>query len=107
MFRITFKICVDRDREDELVQTIRSIFPGLEREQGHLDHGVYRDVEKQGCFVVLQQWQTREALDAYLRTDTFGVLLGALNVLADSWDANLDAVSHSEGQEAIVAARAS
>jgi quinol monooxygenase YgiN len=42
---------------------------------------VYEDVETQGVFGLVADWEGQAALDAHLLTDTFGFLLGALDVL--------------------------
>jgi len=107
MMILTLKACVRQDREVELVQTIRCLSPGIASAKGFQGQGLYRDVENDNCMLIVQQWETREDAESYVRTDTFGVLLGALNVLADSWQTRFDEVSRSQGQEAILAARES
>ena len=53
------------------------------RQDAALQFGdVYEDLEVPATFGLVTAWQTAAALDAHLRSDAFGVLQGALRVLA-------------------------
>ncbi len=53
------------------------------RQDAALQFGdVYEDLEVPATFGLVTAWRTSAALDAHLRSDAFGVLQGALRVLA-------------------------
>jgi len=43
---------------------------------------LYEDLEEPGVFGLLAAWKTEQALEAHLRSEPFGILQGALEVLA-------------------------
>lgn len=43
---------------------------------------VYEDLEAPAVFSLATEWRSAAALDAHMRSDAFGILLGALKVLA-------------------------
>lgn len=45
---------------------------------------VYEDVESHSTFALHAEWRSVPALDAHVSSDPFGVLLGALQLLAQS-----------------------
>jgi len=48
---------------------------------GHIRTTVYEDREEPGHMIWVADWANRQALNEYLRSDAFGVLLGGLRVL--------------------------
>jgi quinol monooxygenase YgiN len=66
----------------ELLQALVSWAGTVRREAGMLASNVYEDVEGSGTFRVEAEWANAAALDDHLRSDDFGVLLGALELLA-------------------------
>lgn len=43
---------------------------------------VYEDLELPAVFSLVTEWSSAAALDAHLRSEAFGILLGALKILA-------------------------
>ena len=105
MIIFTVTINVLQDRQKELIQTVRSLSKAVSSEKGFVDQGMYRNLEDENSILMVEQWETKDDLDEHLRSHSFGVLMGALNVLAVSWDVRFNMVSHSVGEEAILAAR--
>lgn len=52
-------------------------------EPGVFSVNLYEDVEDPVAFRVESQWADRRTLERHLRSDVFGVLLGALELLAE------------------------
>lgn len=53
------------------------------RSQPELDScHLYEDLEEPGVYGLVAAWKTEEALEAHLRSEPFGILQGALEVLA-------------------------
>lgn len=86
------------------MQALLSWAAETRRASGVLDSHVYEDLESPAVFGFAVKWETPEALETHLRSERFGALLGALEVLAD--DSRL-AITHvdSEGPASSIRAR--
>ena len=38
---------------------------------GHIESRLYEDVQSAGSYVIMSEWETKEAFDAFLRSDAF------------------------------------
>jgi hypothetical protein len=54
---------------------------------------------------LLEEWQTRKALNQHLRSDMFGVLLGTKSLLIEPHGIHIYTIDQSEGMEAVHSAR--
>ena len=66
----------------ELVQALLDWAAATRRDPELATAYVYEDLETPAVFNLVTEWKTAAALDTHLRSDSFGVLLGALKVLA-------------------------
>ncbi len=67
----------------ELLQALLGWTGSVRREPGALQSNVYEDVEDEAAFRVEAEWADAAALEGHLRSDLCGVLLGALELLAE------------------------
>jgi quinol monooxygenase YgiN len=93
------------EKQKELVQTILSMIGPMEKEAGCLSCALFCNVEDKNLLNLLEEWQTRKDLDRHLRSEMFSVLLGTKSLLCDRPQIQIHTVSHSEGLEAVKAAR--
>jgi quinol monooxygenase YgiN len=103
LVRITMHVLPEKRKE--ISQTLVSMIEPTCREEGCLSYRVYQDIEDQNVFNLIEEWRTRQDLDNYIRSDRFGVLLGTRSLLAEPSEIKFHTVSHSEGAEAVKAAR--
>jgi quinol monooxygenase YgiN len=82
MIMLSGRIVAHPSERRELVQALLVWAAAARQDDGLLGSHVYEDLEIPASFSVVTQWRTAEALDAHLRSDAFGVLQGALKVLA-------------------------
>ena len=92
-------------KQKELVQTLLSMIEPMGKEPGCRSSAVFRDIEDKNCFVLLEEWETREDLENHIRSHRFGVLLGSKILLFEPPRIQINTVSHTEGMEVIDAAR--
>ena len=59
------------------------------------------DIEAEAAFELKADWRTEEALEAYLRSDVFGVLVGAAEVLSLSVRVSVARVADEYGLDVI------
>ena len=101
--RITMNALLDK--RTEVMQTLLSMIEPTENERGCLKFHAFRDIEDQNGFDLIAEWETREDLDHYIRSDRFSVLLGTKSLLCEAPQIEIHTVSHSEGMETVKATR--
>ena len=93
------------EKRTEVMQTLLSMIEPTENERGCLSCHGFRDIEDKNGFGLVAEWQTREDLDHYIRSDRFSVLLGTKSLLCEPPQIEIHTVSRSEGMETVNAAR--
>ena len=101
--RITMNALLEK--RTEVMQTLLSMVEPTENERGCLMSLGFRDIENKNGFGLIAEWETREDLDHYIRSDRFSALLGTKSLLCDPPQIEIHTVSHSEGMETVNAAR--
>jgi quinol monooxygenase YgiN len=85
----------------ELLQALLGWAEAARRTPGLLQAGVAEDVETEACFELVAEWETEQALGAHLVSDTFGVLMGAAEVLGLSVRVSVARVADEYGLDVI------
>ena len=101
--RITMNALIEK--RTEVMQTLLSMIEPIENERGCLSCRGFRDIEGKNGFSLVAEWETRENMDHYIRSDRFSVLLGTKSLLCEPPQIEIHTVSQSEGMEVIHAAR--
>jgi quinol monooxygenase YgiN len=57
--------------------------------EGHVKTTVFEDREEPGHMIWVASWSSRESLEAYLKGEQFGVLIGGLRILSSLTDCRL------------------
>ena len=99
VIRITMNVIPEKQLE--MMQTLLSMIEPTTNEAGCLSYGVFCDIEDKNRFSLLEEWETREALDQHIASHRFGVLLGTKALLFEPREIQILTVSHSEGMDAI------
>jgi quinol monooxygenase YgiN len=89
----------------ELKQSLLALVDPIRREKGCLSHSIFQDIENDNDFSLIQMWQTRDDLDAYLRSDLFTVLIGTRYLLSRPSGISVNEVTHASQWEAAEAVR--
>ena len=93
------------EKQKEVMQTLLSMIESTGKERGCLSHHVFRDIEDEKVFSLIDEWETREDLDDHIKSDRFSILLGTKSLLYEPPQIEIHTVSHSEGMETIDAVR--
>ena len=101
----TIKIKVLPDKRKELSQTIFAIIDSIRKEKGCVSYNFYQDRESENNLLLIGEWDMQEDLDNHLRSTTFSVLRGAMNLLSTPPEIKFNVVSYQAGTEALKAAR--
>jgi quinol monooxygenase YgiN len=89
----------------ELLQAMVDWTVSVRRSTGALTANVYEDVEEPGVFGLVGEWESPTAFEAHLRSDAFGVLLGALELLARPARLTVARLASEYGRNALPAIR--
>ena len=93
------------EKRKEVMQTLLSMIEPPGKESGYLSYGIFCDIEDKNVFNLISEWETRQDLDHHIRSDLFSVLLGTKSLLTEQQNIQIHTISHSEGIEAVHAAR--
>lgn len=58
-------------KEEEFENGFIGVIEHLKSVAGHVDSHMYEDVQSVGSYVILSQWETKEAFEAFIRGETF------------------------------------
>ena len=99
------KISVKPENRKEFLQTLHSLIGRIRDGKGCVSYNLYRDVENENDFVIVEEWETQADLDNHLRSDRFGVLLGALSLSSETPEIRFNTLAQTAGIEALKAFR--
>ena len=81
MITVTISMKVPFEKTKEFLQTILSIVKSVRGEDGCLSCNFYQDMEHENMFRLVGKWAKQEDMKNHLRSDSFSVLLGSMNLL--------------------------
>jgi heme-degrading monooxygenase HmoA len=58
-------------KEEEFEKGFLGVLEHLKSVAGHVESHMYEDVASVGSYVILSEWQTKEAFQAFLQSDAF------------------------------------
>jgi quinol monooxygenase YgiN len=82
MIMLSARIVAYPAERRELAQALLVWAAAARQEADLVAAHVYEDLEVPAVFSLFTEWKSASALDQHLRSETFGVLMGALKVLA-------------------------
>jgi quinol monooxygenase YgiN len=89
----------------EFSQTVKALSNSSRCEPGCLRCHFYKDVEDENAFLLQQEWKTEQDLSNHILSDTFGILLGGMNLLSEPPEINFNNNVHQAEVEHIKASR--
>ena len=89
------------EKRTEMMQTLLSMIEPAGKEKGCLSYDVFSEMEVNGVFNLIEEWETREDLDRHIGSERFSVLLGTKSLLAKPLEMKIHTVSRSEGIEVV------
>jgi heme-degrading monooxygenase HmoA len=58
-------------KEEEFERGFLNVIEHLKSVEGHVESHLYEDVQTVGSYVILSEWATRDAFQAFLKSDAF------------------------------------
>jgi quinol monooxygenase YgiN len=104
---IAFKITVDINTENqrEFMQTAELVMKKTRKEKGCLSCRLVKDTEDEQIFLLMAEWKTKEDLLRHIRSNSFGALSGALDLLSNRTETKINSISSTQGIEALTEVR--
>ena len=99
------RMVVRPEKREDFVQIIRGILEPTRVQNGCLGYCLCQDVEDEDAFVILEQWESQNDLERFIRSEAYRQLLAAMELLAQPPEIKINAISYTAGLEAIEAAR--
>ena len=78
----TSSITVRPENRKELCLTVASLLNPIRQEPGCNSYKFYGEASDENSFLLMGEWQTREALNQHLESNNFAVLMGSIMLLA-------------------------
>ena len=99
MYIYVMKIVIKPYKTDEFESELYAISQNVRKAKGCLVYSVYRDTEKKNTFMVVGEWQTRQAREKHFKTHDYAVLIGAARVLSENFEMDIAEVTKSGSLE--------
>ncbi len=107
MIITNIKMTVPAEKRKEILQTIQAVTSSIRREHGCISCNCYVNLENENGMFFMEEWQTSKDFENHLKSNLFGVLIGAIELLGELPDVKFNTIASIAGQEAITMARAS
>ncbi len=78
----TASISVRPENRKELCLTVASLLNAIRNEPGCMDFRFYGEAGDENSFLLMGEWENREALNQHLESPSFAVLMGSITLLA-------------------------
>ena len=97
--KLTIEMKARPEKTQELHQALQALLPSIRRTKGCRDCRVWRDVEDGETFFLAVDWNARTSLEAFMRSESGGALLGAIDLLSETARARLGNNESWEGTD--------
>ena len=94
MSSVTILLKVSDSKREEFLQTIESLVSDLKQEKGFKKASTYQEVNNPNVFHLVEEWQSNDDLEGYLKSEHFRILIGILKVLCEESEISYRMVSH-------------
>src|SRR5215467_4622156 len=86
------------EKREELCLTVASLLNPIRREPGCKAYKFYGEAGDENSFLLVGEWETREALNQHLDSNNFAVLMGSIMLLAKVSTADFKLLSEFSGR---------
>lgn len=93
MILVIIRMKVLAEKRKELTQTIISLIGSLRAEKGCLRCDFCQGMEDENELCIFEEWDMRENLDSYLKSENYKVLRGAMSLLQEPYQLRVHTVA--------------
>ena len=84
MFFVTFKLQSKSNNNVEIIQTLQGIADKVKKIDGCTSVHVYRDIQDESIFFLIEEWLKQRDLEEHAKSDLFAALVGTKGLLVKS-----------------------
>jgi quinol monooxygenase YgiN len=84
MFVVTFKLQGKPETLIEISQSLQCIVDKVQKLEGCIDARIYRDINDETIFLLIEEWQKQRNLDDHMKSSLYAALLGIKGLLVKS-----------------------
>ena len=101
----TIRILPAPDRRAQVLEVFRAIQGPVLAQPGCLACRIYEEQGPDQAVVLVESWESRETLEAHLRSEAYRRILGAIELSVEPPEVRFDHVSATEGMDMIERSR--
>ena len=105
MITLTISINARSNKRNELLSACRSIIDKTRTEKGCIGCRYYQDIGNGNLIYVEETWRHRSYLDKHFRSEIFSALLGAMKLLGETHEIQINDGYQTQGIETVQSAR--
>ena len=105
MINGTIRILPLPERRAEVLEILQAIQGPVLAQPGCAACSIYEEQGPERAVVLVESWESREALERHLRSEAYRLILGAIELSDGQPEVRFDHVSATEGMELIRRAR--
>ena len=92
-------ISVRPENRKELCLTVASLLNPIRQEPGCVEYRFYGEAGDENSFLLMGEWENREALNQHLESKNFAVLMGSITLLAKVSTVDFKLLSELSGRQ--------
>ena len=105
MINATLRILPLPERRAEVLEIFQAIQGPVLAQPGCVACSIYEEQGPERAVVLVESWETQEALERHLRSEAYRLILGAVELSHGQPEVRFDHVSTTEGMELITRTR--
>lgn len=101
MVLTSVRVKVPASRRGEILKTLGSILEPTRVLPGCLSCCLYQDLEDTNTLILIENWDSREALEKHVRSDRYRKILAAMDLACEPPEVRFCGIASIEGMEHI------
>ena len=89
------------DRRADVLEILRSVQGSVRTQPGCAAFDIYAEQGPESAVLLVERWETDDALEAHLRSEIYRSILGAIELSGERPEIRFEQVSASQGMELI------
>jgi quinol monooxygenase YgiN len=101
MIVVTTRVVAKPKARKKLLGILRGIIEPTRVLNGCRGYRAYRDLENKNAFLVIEEWESTEDFERYIRSEDYRIFLTAIDLLCDAPEIKIRTFDRPEGIEHI------
>lgn len=101
MVTSVLKIKLSFKRQNDAIQTVRSILGWTSAQPGCISMAFYQDTNHPGSMMILEEWKDWRSIENHIRSDSYRSILELMELSSEQPEIKFCSVSNTKGIEVI------